>query len=66
MQFAENSLFLTISNLLATFDISIGENGGKGLEADYLEGTVTYLKPFECVIRPRGEGAVQLIRDSVE
>ncbi|KZS88696.1 cytochrome P450 [Sistotremastrum niveocremeum HHB9708] len=55
-QFALTSLFLSISSILALFDIGppIDELGNtKELEVEYEGGTVAHPRPFECHITPR-------------
>ncbi|KAF9024334.1 cytochrome P450 [Hymenopellis radicata] len=63
---AELSLFLNISNILATFNIgkpvdSLGYEIAP--EMEWTNATVTHLKPFNCTITPRSHHVLSYISD---
>ncbi|KAI0790121.1 cytochrome P450 [Irpex lacteus] len=64
-QLADASAFLLMAYIVATMDISPGKDAdGKELwpSGEFHSGFVLHPKPFKCSIRPRGEKAVQMIR----
>ncbi|KAI0634877.1 CyP450 monooxygenase [Trametes polyzona] len=63
--FAEASLFLIVSSVLHTLDVSapLDANGQPvKLEGKMTAGVISYPEPFECVIKPRAPWAEALIR----
>ncbi|KDQ12552.1 hypothetical protein BOTBODRAFT_161446 [Botryobasidium botryosum FD-172 SS1] len=63
--FAESSLFMAISCILATFDISKArDEQGQEIEPQisFTAGLINHVNPFKCDIRPRSTRAVALIR----
>ncbi|KAJ6562254.1 cytochrome P450 [Mycena capillaripes] len=56
---AETSLFLSVAETLATFDIA--RSPGALPVHENLAGTISHTKPFDCVVKPRSERAVGLI-----
>jgi len=60
--FALRTLFLNISCTLATLDIEPLE--GQTLEGRFHENAIRYPLPFKCVIRPRSEARLQLIKEA--
>lgn len=65
-QIADASLFLTISNTLAVFDVKkpLGKDG-KEIEPpqDFTPGIISHPIPYKCRIIPRTEEHEQLIVD---
>ena len=65
MHIADASIFLSVSNILAVFDISKARDAsGKVIEPviDYSSGGISHPRPFECKIVPRSVRAEALIR----
>ncbi|EIM80788.1 cytochrome P450 [Stereum hirsutum FP-91666 SS1] len=64
-QFAEQSLFLSISSVLATFDVAkcTSETGfAIEPEVDFTTGVTRHIKPFEITITPRkGSAGLRLV-----
>ncbi|KAF9646067.1 cytochrome P450 [Thelephora ganbajun] len=60
--FALRTLFLNIACTLAIFDIEAP--AGEKLEPKFHESHVRHAIPFKCVIKPRSEAKLKLIRDS--
>jgi len=63
--FAFASLFILISNVLATMDIRpvLGPDGKPILpKVEFTSGVVAHPKPFKCSIAPRSEKAAELIK----
>ncbi|KDQ14757.1 hypothetical protein BOTBODRAFT_32517 [Botryobasidium botryosum FD-172 SS1] len=63
--FAESSLFMAISCILATFDISKArDEQGQEIEPEisFTAGLINHVNPFKCDIRPRSAQAIALIR----
>ncbi|KAL4254416.1 cytochrome P450 family protein [Abortiporus biennis] len=62
--FADLNIFLVVSNILATMDISRARDEN-GVEIDpphaYKSGFVHHLLPFKCAIRPRSQKAVDMV-----
>ncbi len=65
--FADTTLFLSIANTLAVFEIGKVGEGGKDVDpvGDFLPGMISHPAPFDCNIRVRSEQHEKLIR-SVE
>lgn len=65
-QIADASLFLTIANTLAVFDVKkpLGEDG-KEIEppVDFTPGIISHPTPYKCRIIPRSQEHKQLISD---
>jgi cytochrome P450 len=63
---ADNSVFLAIVSILATFNISrVIENGVPDtLFPDQIKGTISHQKPYRCNISPRSEKAAVLVQES--
>ncbi|KAL6299073.1 cytochrome P450 [Sparassis latifolia] len=63
--FADNSAWIVVATVLATFDICKAiDKTGKAIEPDVAfttDGLASRPKPFECVFRPRSEMAKKLI-----
>jgi len=67
--FAENALYLIISCMLMSFDITppVNENGTPvKLEPVIVSGIIVHPAPFECVVKPRSEAAANLIDRSLD
>ncbi|KAF5354009.1 hypothetical protein D9756_007056 [Leucocoprinus leucothites] len=65
--FAENSMFILISHLLAVYDIRPGlDKDGKEIpiKPEMTNGILSYPEPFSCRITPRSKRAEELIRNS--
>lgn len=65
MHIADASIFLSVSNILATLDISKAlDANGKEIEpvVDYSSGGISHPKPFQCKVVPRSARAEALIR----
>ncbi|KAJ7627935.1 cytochrome P450 [Mycena polygramma] len=58
-ELAEASLFLCLAKTLAAFDI--GRGAGPLPVHENTQGTISHAKPFDCVVKPRSERAVELI-----
>ncbi|KAF9562476.1 cytochrome P450 [Agrocybe pediades] len=61
---AEMSLFLSIVNILAVFDISkpVGRDGKEyEPEIEWTGGITMHIKPFPCTIKPRSQDHVMLL-----
>ncbi|KAJ7747825.1 cytochrome P450 [Mycena metata] len=58
-ELAEASVFLCVATTLATFDIE--RAAGPLPVHENLQGTISHPKPFDCVVKPRSERAVELI-----
>ncbi|KZT20540.1 cytochrome P450 [Neolentinus lepideus HHB14362 ss-1] len=66
--FAENALYLIISCMLMSFDVTppVSENGTPiKLEPVIASGIIVHPVPFECVVKPRSEAAANLIDRSL-
>ncbi|KAJ7063526.1 cytochrome P450 [Mycena amicta] len=66
---ANSSVWITLTSLLATFDITKAvDSEGQIIEPryDYFAGLVVMPLEFECSIKPRSEKAVELIKASVK
>ncbi|KIK60303.1 hypothetical protein GYMLUDRAFT_43600 [Collybiopsis luxurians FD-317 M1] len=66
---AHSALWITVASLLACFDISkvTNENGTEvDPDTEYIDGFLTYPRPFHCVIRPRSKAVEGMIRQSLE
>jgi len=64
VHYAENTLWITIAQLLATFDIRHAvDKHGRVIEAklEASSGIISHPAPFKCSITPRSEQARQLI-----
>ncbi|KAL6303377.1 hypothetical protein BKA93DRAFT_788191 [Sparassis latifolia] len=62
--FALESMFITISSVLASFDIMKAVDvDGKEMEptGEYSTGIISYPLPFQCSIKPRSAAAEELI-----
>ncbi|KAF9784339.1 cytochrome P450 [Thelephora terrestris] len=64
--FANRAIFLRIATILATFDIEPGVNEKGEVESKvrFEEGIVRHPVPFNCLVKPRSEAALRLVRDS--
>jgi len=62
--FADLNVYLVLSNIIATMEISRVKNE-QGFEIDpphaYKSGFVNHLHPFQCVIRPRSQKVVDVV-----
>jgi len=61
--FALRSLFLNISSTLAVFDIEAPV--GEKIEAKFHESHIRHCETFKCVVKPRSEAKLKLIKDSM-
>ncbi|KAJ7221702.1 cytochrome P450 [Mycena pura] len=65
---ATSSVWITLTSILAAFDISKAvDDNGEVIEPsyDYFAGLVVMPLPFKCSIKPRSEKAIALIKASV-
>ncbi|KAI0064614.1 cytochrome P450, partial [Artomyces pyxidatus] len=65
MYYADASMWIMVASLLAVFDVTQAkdENGRDiQLEVEFTDGIVSHPFPFACVIRPRDQQAVGVIR----
>ncbi|KAF9653254.1 CyP450 monooxygenase [Thelephora ganbajun] len=64
--FANRTVFLRVATVLATFDIEPGVNewGELPSEVKIHEGIVRHAALFKCLIKPRSEAALKLVRDA--
>jgi len=65
---SDNTLYLTVSCLLAVYDIKppVDSQGNIiKLKPDFTNGLLSFPAPFKCIIKPRTPEAEALIRDSV-
>ncbi|KAJ7036174.1 cytochrome P450 [Mycena alexandri] len=58
-ELAEASVFLCVATTLATFNI--GRGAGPLPVHENLQGTISHPRPFDCIVKPRSERAVELI-----
>ncbi|TDL24453.1 cytochrome P450 [Rickenella mellea] len=67
MHLAENSLFLTVATILATFDIAkaTDADGNEITPEVEFSGFISHPRPFRCKITPRSETAAELVRSYV-
>ncbi|KAL5476745.1 hypothetical protein ACEPAI_2931 [Sanghuangporus weigelae] len=66
MHLAEHSIFLIVASMLAVFNIMKAKDAAGHViepEVDF-RGFISHPEPFHCVIRPRSDKAVALIRCS--
>ncbi|KAI0258891.1 cytochrome P450 [Gloeopeniophorella convolvens] len=61
---ARSSVWMTISGILAAFDLNPVK--GSPLDEEYSSGIVAYVKPFNCHIRPRSEAAASLVQETAD
>ncbi|KAI0741393.1 cytochrome P450 [Daedaleopsis nitida] len=61
---AEDNLWLTVAQLLATFTISVPE-GTKPPSATFTSEGISKPTPFKCVVRPRSQAAVELVEGAL-
>jgi len=59
-KFAQQSLWILMTSVLATFNISAMK--GETLKYELVDGMVTFPKPFKCSIKPRNQQIEQMIR----
>ncbi|EJD42955.1 cytochrome P450 [Auricularia subglabra TFB-10046 SS5] len=67
--FADNSAWLAVATVLACFRISrANDENGKDIipNGEFVSGSITCLKPFQCEIAPRSEKARRLIVEETE
>ncbi|KLO17671.1 cytochrome P450 [Schizopora paradoxa] len=67
VHYAENTLWITIAQLLATFDIRHAiDKHGRLIEAklEARSGIISHPAPFECSITPRSEQTKQLVEQA--
>ncbi|KAF4575356.1 hypothetical protein EYR36_006715 [Pleurotus pulmonarius] len=65
--FAMDSLWISLTSMLAVFNIKKAKNAdGQEIDPDiqYIPGYTRHIKPFRCSITPRSPEAERLIRDS--
>ncbi|KZT36773.1 cytochrome P450 [Sistotremastrum suecicum HHB10207 ss-3] len=65
--FANATLWITFATLLTVFDISLAKNeAGEPILPDlqYVNGTVSHPKHFQCVFRARSEHALSLLQST--
>lgn len=66
--FADNSLFINVSNILASFNISPLDESGQPAECvkeEFTDGIISQPKPFKVSITPRSEKVARLINEAV-
>ncbi|KAE9399837.1 cytochrome P450 [Gymnopus androsaceus JB14] len=66
--FAHSAVWLTVASLLACFDLSkASDKNGVAIEpsTDYIDGFISYPRPYECTITPRSQSIEKMIRQSV-
>jgi len=65
---AENSMFMTIAQVLAVFKIEKAIENGKPVEPDrkFGPGVISHPAEFPTSIKPRSEKHAQLIRDALD
>ncbi|KAF7376816.1 Cytochrome P450 monooxygenase 67 [Mycena sanguinolenta] len=61
--FAEDSIWIAISNILHVFSIKGPDGGIKKNDVQWSSGLVSIPSVFSCDIQPRFEGAEQLVRE---
>ncbi|OCB89192.1 cytochrome P450 [Sanghuangporus baumii] len=67
--FAENSIFIGVASILATFNIekAVDEHGVPITPTeDYLSSIVRHPKPFKCKITPRSDASVLAVRQATK
>ncbi|KZV85441.1 cytochrome P450 [Exidia glandulosa HHB12029] len=65
LHFAEATLFLGITNMLATLDVSPAADGTLPSD-EFTTGIVSHPKPFKCTIKPRRAGTETLVNHLAE
>jgi len=66
---ADQAIFIVVTSVLATFNISPSlDINGKPIipTGEYLSGLISHPEPFECTIMPRSPEAAALIRQTME
>ncbi|KAI0062571.1 cytochrome P450 [Artomyces pyxidatus] len=61
--FSEDTLWLLMARILATFNIE-PVDADITIPVDFTSGAISHPTPFSCVIRPRSEASEDLIRNS--
>jgi len=64
--FANRALFLRFATILATFNIKPSPNDKGEVESEvrFTEGIVRHPELFKCLVTPRSEAALKLVRDA--
>ncbi|KIJ26834.1 hypothetical protein M422DRAFT_191689 [Sphaerobolus stellatus SS14] len=65
--FAKDTLFITAASIFAALNISApldGDGRPQTLVCEMTDGIVSYVNPFDCVIKPRSKAAAELIKDN--
>ncbi|KAE9387845.1 cytochrome P450 [Gymnopus androsaceus JB14] len=66
--FAHSAIWITVASLLACFDLSkVSDKDGVAIEpgTDYIDGLLSYPRPYDCNITPRSKLVEKMIRQSV-
>ncbi|KAE9405177.1 cytochrome P450 [Gymnopus androsaceus JB14] len=66
--FARSAIWLAVASLLACFDLSkVSDKDGVEIEpsTDYIDGWLSYPRPYECTITPRSKSIEKMIKQSV-
>ncbi|KAH9836047.1 cytochrome P450 monooxygenase [Rhodofomes roseus] len=64
--FGDSSIWLAVSRILATLDVTKARDPTTGVEIDFepefISGMMSHVIPFPCGVRPRSDKSVELIR----